>query len=103
MLVYPSRSEGFGYPPLEAMAAGVPVVASRAGSVPEVCGGAADLVPPGDPVALARAMGRMRDDAAWRARHVALGRERARAFPVADAARRLWAVLEAAREVPCRA
>jgi glycosyltransferase involved in cell wall biosynthesis len=53
VLAYPSRYEGFGLPPLEAMAAGVPVVATAAGAVPEVVGDAAVLVPPGDAEALA--------------------------------------------------
>jgi glycosyltransferase involved in cell wall biosynthesis len=53
VLAYPSRYEGFGLPPLEAMAAGVPVVATAAGAVPEVVGDAAVLVPPGDADGLA--------------------------------------------------
>ncbi len=56
VLAYPSRYEGFGFPPLEAMAAGVPVVAAAAGAVPEVVGDAAVLVPPGDDDALAGAL-----------------------------------------------
>jgi len=47
-LAYPSRYEGFGFPPLEAMQAGIPVVASTAGSLPEVLGDAAVLVEPAD-------------------------------------------------------
>lgn len=54
--VYPSRYEGFGLPPLEAMAAGTPVVATRAGSLPEVLDDAAVLVPTGDAPALADAI-----------------------------------------------
>ena len=46
--VYPSKYEGFGLPPLEAMSYGVPVVATRAGAVPEVVGDAASLVAVGD-------------------------------------------------------
>ncbi len=53
VLAYPSRYEGFGFPPLQAMAAGVPVVATAAGAVPEVVGDGAWLVPPGDGDALA--------------------------------------------------
>jgi alpha-1,3-rhamnosyl/mannosyltransferase len=81
LLVFPSRSEGFGFPPLEAMAAGVPVVATRAGSIPEVVGDAALLVPPGDPEALAEGVRRVAADEALRARLVAAGRVRARSFP----------------------
>ena len=56
VLAYPSVYEGFGLPPLEAMAAGVPVVATDAGSLPEVLGDAAALVPAGDVDALAAAL-----------------------------------------------
>jgi glycosyltransferase involved in cell wall biosynthesis len=52
-LVFPSLYEGFGAPPLEAMACGTPVAASRAGSLPEVCGSAAVLFDPRDPAAIA--------------------------------------------------
>jgi glycosyltransferase involved in cell wall biosynthesis len=46
-LVFPSLYEGFGLPPLEAMASGCPVAAARAGSLPEVCGDAARYFDPG--------------------------------------------------------
>ena len=46
MLVYPSLYEGFGLPPVEAMACGCPVVCSKEGSLPEVCGGAAEYFDP---------------------------------------------------------
>ncbi len=52
-LVFPSRYEGFGSPPLEAMACGAPVAAARAGSIPEVCGDAAVLFDPDDARAIA--------------------------------------------------
>ncbi len=61
-LVYPSIYEGFGLPPLEAMALGVPVVAVRAGAVPEVTGGCAVLAEDGTPDHLAKAMAALLDD-----------------------------------------
>ena len=56
MLVYPSLSEGFGFPPLQAMAAGVPVIASDLPALREVAGDAALFVRAGDGGALAHAM-----------------------------------------------
>jgi len=52
-LVFPSLYEGFGLPPVEAMACGCPVAAAAAGSLPEVCGDAAVLFDPLDPEAIA--------------------------------------------------
>ena len=53
VMAFPSLYEGFGLPPLEAMASGCPVAASDAGSIPEVCGEAAVLFDPLDPEAIA--------------------------------------------------
>jgi glycosyltransferase involved in cell wall biosynthesis len=74
VFAYPSLYEGFGLPPVEAMAAGTPVVATRAGSLPEVCGEGADLVPPGDTGALAGALERVLGDPGHAAALVARGR-----------------------------
>lgn len=54
LLVFPSIEEGFGLPAVEAMACGTPVVASRAGSLPEVLGAAGRFFDPGDPGEMAR-------------------------------------------------
>ncbi len=54
--VFPSRYEGFGLPPLEAMACGVPVICSNASSLPEMIGDAGILIPPDDVAGFARAM-----------------------------------------------
>ena len=62
VLAVPSVYEGFGYPPLEAMAAGTPVVATSVGSLPEVLGDAASFVPPKDVDALAAALAAVLDD-----------------------------------------
>ena len=88
-LVFPSRDEGFGLPMLEAMASGVPVVATRAGALPEIAGDAAILVEPGNPVELAGGIERALAD---RERLVSAGFERAKQFSWAEAAERTLAV-----------
>jgi glycosyltransferase involved in cell wall biosynthesis len=80
VLAYPSLDEGFGFPLLDAMQAHVPVVAARAGSIPEVAGDAAVLVPVDDTSALAEALHHVLDDDAARARLVAAGLERVATF-----------------------
>jgi glycosyltransferase involved in cell wall biosynthesis len=76
--VFPSAVETFGLPVLEAMAAGVPVIASDRMSVPEVVGPAGVVVDPDDPSAMARAIGRILDDDSLRSALVAAGRRRVR-------------------------
>lgn len=80
VLALPSLDEGFGLTALEAMSAGVPVVASDRGSLPEVTGGAATLVDPDDAAALAEALARVVTDDAHAGSLAAAGLERARAF-----------------------
>ena len=77
LLVQPSLAEGFGLPPLEAMACGVPVLASDAGSLPEVLGDAAEILPPREPAAWAAAVARLLSDGARREELIARGTERA--------------------------
>jgi glycosyltransferase involved in cell wall biosynthesis len=72
---FPSVYEGFGLPPIEAMGAGVPVVTTRAGSLPEVCRDGAELVAVGDAGELAAALGRVIDDGTHRSALVERGRE----------------------------
>lgn len=97
LFVYPSRYEGFGLPPLEAMACGLPVVCSNAASLPEVVGDAALLVSPDDAEALAAAMRRVLDDQALRAKMRARGLERARRFTWEKTARRTVKIYERTR------
>lgn len=80
VLAYPSLDEGFGFPLLDAMQAGVPVVASDAGSIPEVAGDAALLCPATDVEALARNLALALDSPSVRAHLVAAGAERLRRF-----------------------
>jgi glycosyltransferase involved in cell wall biosynthesis len=79
VLAYPSRYEGFGLPPLEAMSAGVPVVATAVGAIPEVVGDAAYLVPP-EQAALADALYETLDDTSLRSLLTTRGRDRVRQF-----------------------
>lgn len=97
VFAYPSVYEGFGFPPLEAMTAGTAVVATRAGAVPEVCGGAATLVDVGDVDALAAAMVRLLDDDDARAALVAAGRARAGEFSWAVCAAEMAALYDELR------
>ena len=88
VFVFPSLYEGFGLPPLEAMACGTPVVAARCSSLPEVVGHAGLLVNPRKVDAIADAIRTLLDDEILRAAFGARGREQAQSFTWEKAARR---------------
>jgi glycosyltransferase involved in cell wall biosynthesis len=92
-LVFPSRYEGFGLPPVEAMWCGCPVVASRIGAVAEVCGDAALWFDAARPASLGEAIGKLADDPDFRASIAASGRHRTARFSWEAAARRLLGLL----------
>lgn len=92
VFVFPSLYEGFGLPPLEAMACGTPVVTSSVSSMPEVCGDAALLVDPTDPSAIASGLLRATTDESVRADLVCKGHARARQFSWAESVRRIHGI-----------
>jgi len=92
LFIYPSLHEGFGIPLLFAMAAGVPIVASDGGSLPEVVGDAGLLFPAGDARTLAEILRRAAADPASLAAHAARGRERARRFSAEEFGERMLRV-----------
>jgi glycosyltransferase involved in cell wall biosynthesis len=96
LFVFPSLYEGFGLPPLEAMACGLPVVASSAPALAEVLNGAAILVTPSDVDALAEASARALGDRRLRSRLRRQGLERASQFSWQRTARGTVAAYEAA-------
>ena len=97
--VFPSLYEGFGLPPLEAMACGTPVVTSNVSSLPEVAGDAALLVDPTDTDAIAHGIVQALTDSTVSARLREAGPRRAREFSWARSARQIAAVY---REVLAR-
>jgi glycosyltransferase involved in cell wall biosynthesis len=96
VLVLPSLDEGFGLPVLEAMTLGVPVVASRRGSLPEVLGDAGQLVDAEDARGFADAIERVLLDTAFAATCAARGIERSRQFSWRRAAERTFSLYEQA-------
>ena len=94
VLVFPSSWEGFGWPPLEAMACGTPVVASNIPAIAEVVGDAGLLVPADDPAAVAHATAQVLTDTALAGSLRQKGLERARQFTWVRAAMRTVAVYD---------
>lgn len=80
LFVYPSVYEGFGIPPLEAMSLGCPVSCSKASSLPEVCGDAADYFDPWDVESIASSLARVFNDSTYRAALSVSGLERTTKF-----------------------
>lgn len=96
-VVHPALAEGFGLVPLEAMAAGTPVIAARSSSIPEVVGDAAVLVDdPTDPSAWATALAGMIDNADRRKTLAAAGRRQAAKFSWQRSAQQMLEVYRAA-------
>jgi alpha-1,3-rhamnosyl/mannosyltransferase len=87
LFVYPSLQEGFGLPPLEAMACGVPTIASLSSALADNLRGAAELVPPDDGAALTAAMKRLLQDAQLHAQYRTQGLARAAQFRWEETAR----------------
>jgi len=96
VFVYPSLYEGFGYPPLEAMACGVPVITSNTSSLPEVVGDAGLMVNPRDDGELAEKIQYVLEDASARAALSRRGIEQARRFRWESTADQTLAILESA-------
>lgn len=92
--VFPSLYEGFGLPPLEAAAQGVPVIASLVSSVPEVMGSAAAYVNPESVDSMARGIRRVLDDTSYRRELVRRGRIQVERFSWGAAARQTLQVYE---------
>ena len=90
--VYPSIYEGFGLPPLEAMACGTPVIVSNAASLPEVVGGDGLMIAPHDVSGWAAALAQVWNDAAYRAELAERGRQQAARFTWLETARQTAAV-----------
>jgi glycosyltransferase involved in cell wall biosynthesis len=96
VFVFPSIYEGFGFPPLEAMACGTPVITSNASSLPEVVGGAGIMLDPNDVDGFAKAMYNVLTDEGLRQEMIKRGLERVKKFSWDKAARE---TLEVYKEV----
>jgi glycosyltransferase involved in cell wall biosynthesis len=91
-IAFPSRTEGFGLPPMEAMLLGCPAIVAPCGALPEVCADAALYADPDDPAEWSRLIRAFAGDTALRDHHATLGRERAARFTWEASA---WQLIEA--------
>ena len=98
--VWPTLYEGFGNPPLEAMACGAPAVVSNVASLPEVVGAAGILLDPHDPAAWTEAMRRLAEDPVWRETRARASREQAARFSWERCVRETVACYRAAMDIP---
>jgi alpha-1,3-rhamnosyl/mannosyltransferase len=92
-LVYPSLYEGFGLPPIEAMASGCPVLVADVTAMPEACGDAALYCDPLDVRSITAAMRRLAEDEVLRARRATAGPARAALYTWEAAAAQVLAVM----------
>ena len=90
LFIYPSFYEGFGFPPLEAMACGTPVITGRTSSLPEVLGEAAWFIDPQDPRQIAQAIEKLLNDRALCQNMIEKGFKQARAFTWKKTAEATW-------------
>lgn len=97
VMVFPSLHEGFGWPPLEAMACGCTVVASSSASLPEVCGDAAIYVSPTDPREIAAAIRRLLEDSSLRNECIRRGLLQSKRFSWGDTAAGMLGLLGCCR------
>ena len=93
-LAFPSTTEGFGLPPLEAMLSGCPAIVAPRGALPEVCENAVFYADPDKPAAWSDAINLLEQDPAARAALVDKGRRRAAVFKWRESARQLMAIIE---------
>jgi glycosyltransferase involved in cell wall biosynthesis len=103
VFVFPSLYEGFGLPPLEAMAHGTPVITSNVSSLPEVVGNAAVLVNPENVFEIMRALHRVLTDRALRDRMKERGYQQAKRFSWEISVRRVLDVYRSVAQQEARA